>query len=79
MPVVSRRGFDLDVPFHLAATGKSELLFIADPPEEQQRSGEDAEAFPQAGLADVALAFRDDHVATAAETEAQAVEMSSPN
>ena len=74
MPVVSRRGFDFDVAIHLAATGESELLFVADPPEEQQRAGEDAEAFPQAGLADVVLALRDQHVATAAVTEAQAVE-----
>ena len=74
VPVMSRRGFNLDVAIHLAATRKSELLFVTDPPEEQQRSGEDAEAFPQAGPADVVLALCDQHVATAAVAEAHAVE-----
>ena len=71
---MSRRGFDLDIAFHLAATRESEFLFVADPPEEQQRSGENAETFSQTGLTDVFFAFRDDHVATTAETKAQAVE-----
>ena len=77
MPVVSRRGFDLDVAIHLAATRESESLRVPDPPEEQQRSGENAETFPQARPADVVLALRDQNVATATNTETQAVERKS--
>ena len=76
MPVVSRRGFDLDVAIHLAATRESESLRVPDPPEEQQ-SGENGETFPQARPADVVLALRDQNVATATNTETQAVERKS--
>ena len=74
MPVAARRRFDFDVAVHLALAGEPQLLLVADSPEEQQRAGQNAEAFPQAGLADILLALGDQHFATATLAKAQAVQ-----
>ena len=74
MPVAGGRGFDFDVAVHGALARETQSLLVADAPEEQQRAGQYAEAFPQAWRADVVLTFGDQHFATAALAKAQAVD-----
>ena len=67
VPVAGGRCFDLDITIHAALAGETQRFFVADPPEEQQRAAEDANAFPQAKLANVVLTFGDHDLATATE------------